>query len=57
MPVRAYDDRMLSWQIPERRVSIWTVSGRVKDVAFTASQLRAVGPEDNRLPGGLPVAL
>nr|WP_202035557.1 RNA-guided endonuclease TnpB family protein [Streptomyces mexicanus] len=32
-----YDDRMLSWQIPERRVSIWTVSGRVKDVAFTAS--------------------
>ncbi|MFI7295587.1 RNA-guided endonuclease InsQ/TnpB family protein [Streptomyces sp. NPDC050121] len=32
-----YDDRMLSWQIPERRISIWTVSGRVKDVAFTAS--------------------
>ncbi len=32
-----YDDRMLSWQIAERRVSIWTVSGRVKDVAFTAS--------------------
>ncbi|MER5223934.1 RNA-guided endonuclease TnpB family protein, partial [Streptomyces flaveus] len=30
-----YDDRMLSWQIAERRVSIWTVSGRVKDVAFT----------------------
>ncbi|MDO0914828.1 transposase [Streptomyces sp. DT2A-34] len=34
-----YDDRMLSWQITERRVSIWTVYGRVKDVAFTA------GPE------------
>lgn len=34
-----YDDRMLSWRIAERRVSIWTVSGRVKDVAFTA------GPE------------
>ncbi|WPB96098.1 RNA-guided endonuclease InsQ/TnpB family protein [Streptomyces malaysiensis] len=32
-----YDDRMLSWQIPERRVSIWAVSGRVKDVTFTAS--------------------
>ncbi|MEW2399602.1 transposase [Streptomyces sp. NPDC046862] len=32
-----YDDRMLSWQIPERRISIWTVAGRVKDVAFTAS--------------------
>ncbi|WP_409468783.1 RNA-guided endonuclease InsQ/TnpB family protein [Streptomyces sp. HC307] len=31
------DDRMLSWQIPDRRVSIWTVSGRVKDVAFTAA--------------------
>ncbi|MGW0881073.1 RNA-guided endonuclease InsQ/TnpB family protein [Streptomyces sp. NPDC002671] len=34
-----YDDRMLSWQIGERRVSIWTVHGRVKDVGFTA------GPE------------
>ncbi|GAA3367408.1 hypothetical protein GCM10020367_67300 [Streptomyces sannanensis] len=34
-----YDDRMLSWQIAGRRVSIWTVAGRVKDVAFTA------GPE------------
>ncbi|NUT27009.1 MAG: IS200/IS605 family element transposase accessory protein TnpB [Streptomyces sp.] len=34
-----YDDRMLSWQIAERRVSIWAVSGRVKGVAFTA------GPE------------
>ncbi|MFE4823513.1 hypothetical protein ACFRFU_45465 [Streptomyces sp. NPDC056704] len=32
-----YDDRMLSWQIAERRVSLWTVAGRVKDVAFTAS--------------------
>ena len=32
-----YDDRMLSWQIAERRVSTWTVSGRMKDVAFTAS--------------------
>ncbi|MBT2676489.1 transposase [Streptomyces sp. ISL-14] len=32
-----YDDRMLSWQIPDRRVSVWTVTGRVKDVAFTAS--------------------
>jgi hypothetical protein len=32
-----YDDRMLSWQTAERRISIWTVSGRVKDVAFTAA--------------------
>ncbi|MFF7948628.1 RNA-guided endonuclease InsQ/TnpB family protein [Streptomyces griseorubiginosus] len=32
-----YDDRMLSWQIPERRISIWTTAGRIKDVAFTAS--------------------
>jgi putative transposase len=34
-----YDDRMLSWQITERRVSIWTIAGRLKDVAFAA------GPE------------
>ncbi|MFI2200748.1 RNA-guided endonuclease InsQ/TnpB family protein [Streptomyces sp. NPDC020192] len=32
-----YDDRMLSWQIDQRRISVWTVQGRVKDVAFTAS--------------------
>ncbi|MCC5476640.1 transposase [Streptomyces sp. JA03] len=32
-----YDDRMLSWQIAERRLSVWTVQGRVKDVAFTGS--------------------
>ncbi|GHG95630.1 RNA-guided endonuclease InsQ/TnpB family protein [Streptomyces lanatus] len=32
-----YDDRMLSWQIPERTISIWTLDGRVKGVAFTAS--------------------
>ncbi|MGW3651001.1 RNA-guided endonuclease InsQ/TnpB family protein [Streptomyces sp. NPDC000878] len=32
-----YDDRMLSWQVAERRISVWTVAGRVKDVAFTAS--------------------
>nr|WP_328756397.1 transposase [Streptomyces sp. NBC_00271] len=32
-----YDDRMLSWQVPGRTVSIWTTSGRVKNVAFTAS--------------------
>ncbi len=32
-----YDDRMLSWQIPDRTVSIWTLHGRVKGVAFTAS--------------------
>ncbi|GAA3953790.1 hypothetical protein GCM10022384_04100 [Streptomyces marokkonensis] len=32
-----YDDRMLSWQIDQRGVSVWTTAGRVKDVAFTAS--------------------
>ncbi|WP_328977075.1 transposase [Streptomyces canus] len=32
-----YDDRMLSWQIPGRTVSIWTTGGRVKNVTFTAS--------------------
>ncbi|MFB7707519.1 RNA-guided endonuclease InsQ/TnpB family protein [Streptomyces sp. NPDC056105] len=32
-----YDDRMLSWQHAERTVSIWTLSGRMKRVAFTAS--------------------
>ncbi|MGP4087306.1 RNA-guided endonuclease InsQ/TnpB family protein [Streptomyces sp. KR55] len=32
-----YDDRMLSWQIAERHVSIWTVAGRVRDVAFAAA--------------------
>jgi IS605 OrfB family transposase len=32
-----YDDRMLSWRVPERRVSVWTLSGRMKNVAFTAS--------------------
>ncbi|MET7543606.1 transposase [Streptomyces sp. NPDC005507] len=32
-----YDDRMLSWQHTERTVSIWTLSGRMKEVAFTAS--------------------
>src|SRR5262249_49442593 len=32
-----YDDWMLSWQMAERRISIRTVSGRVKNVAFTAA--------------------
>ncbi|WP_406517205.1 RNA-guided endonuclease InsQ/TnpB family protein [Streptomyces sp. NBC_00134] len=32
-----YDDRMLSWQSGERTVSIWTLSKRIKQVAFTAS--------------------
>ncbi|MFE7271416.1 RNA-guided endonuclease InsQ/TnpB family protein [Streptomyces sp. NPDC057623] len=32
-----YDDRMLSWQMAGRRVSVWTVVGRIKDVAFTGS--------------------
>ncbi|MEU6660749.1 transposase [Streptomyces sp. NPDC046821] len=31
-----YDDRMLSWQTAARTVSIWTVGGRMKGVAFTS---------------------
>ena len=30
-----FDDRMLSWQHNARTVSIWTIDGRLKDVAFT----------------------
>jgi hypothetical protein len=39
-----YDARMLSWHHDERTVSIWTVSGRLKQVAFTGSpdQVKAV---------------
>ncbi|WP_127503948.1 RNA-guided endonuclease InsQ/TnpB family protein [Actinoplanes solisilvae] len=39
-----YDARMLSWQHDARTVSIWTVDGRVKNVAYTGSpdQLEAV---------------
>ncbi|WP_129311958.1 RNA-guided endonuclease TnpB family protein [Streptomyces sp. L2] len=32
-----FDDRMLSWQIAERAVSLWTTGGRMKNVAFTAA--------------------
>lgn len=32
-----YDDRMLAWQTGQRTVSIWTVTGRLKGVAFTGS--------------------
>ena len=39
-----YDARMLSWQCDTRTVSIWTVVGRLKHVAYTGSpdQLKAV---------------
>ena len=39
-----YDARMLSWQCDARTVSIWTVDGRLKGVAYTgsAAQLKAV---------------
>lgn len=30
-----YDDRMLSWQHERHMVSIWTTTGRMKDLAFT----------------------
>lgn len=32
-----YDDRTPSWQMDARTVSIWTTSGRMKDVAYTGS--------------------
>ncbi|WP_328839245.1 transposase [Streptomyces europaeiscabiei] len=32
-----YDDRMLSWQISDRTVSVWTTGGRVKGMPFTVS--------------------
>ncbi|GAA5211435.1 RNA-guided endonuclease InsQ/TnpB family protein [Streptomyces thinghirensis] len=32
-----FDDRMLSWQLTERTVSVWTTGGRMKNVVFTAS--------------------
>ncbi|WP_144126899.1 RNA-guided endonuclease InsQ/TnpB family protein [Catellatospora sichuanensis] len=39
-----YDARMLSWRPDARTVSIWTVDGRLKTVAYTGSpqQLKAV---------------
>ncbi|MFF0309722.1 RNA-guided endonuclease InsQ/TnpB family protein [Streptosporangium sp. NPDC004379] len=32
-----FDDRCLSWRIDARTISIWTVHGRIKDLAFTGS--------------------
>ncbi|NVI90233.1 RNA-guided endonuclease TnpB family protein [Actinomadura sp. BRA 177] len=32
-----FDDRSLSWQIQERTVSVWTVRGRLKNIAFACS--------------------
>ncbi|MCX4406719.1 MULTISPECIES: hypothetical protein [unclassified Streptomyces] len=43
-----YDDRMPSWQMAERRISIWTVAGRIKDVAFTAAPEQLATVELNR---------
>jgi len=39
-----FDDRMLSWRHDARTVSIWTISGRLRDVAFTGEpgQLKQV---------------
>ncbi|MFE9204720.1 RNA-guided endonuclease InsQ/TnpB family protein [Micromonospora sp. NPDC007230] len=39
-----YDARMLSWQTDARTVSIWTIDGRLKGVAYTGlvDQLKAV---------------
>ncbi|GLY82215.1 hypothetical protein Airi02_001470 [Actinoallomurus iriomotensis] len=30
-----FDDRCLSWQMDARTISIWTVTGRLRDIAFT----------------------
>ncbi|MFF4144512.1 RNA-guided endonuclease InsQ/TnpB family protein [Streptomyces sp. NPDC001698] len=35
---QTYDDRMLSWQLDQRTVSIWTTAGRVKRLAYTGGQ-------------------
>ncbi|MFJ8613018.1 RNA-guided endonuclease TnpB family protein, partial [Streptomyces sp. NPDC093675] len=32
-----YDDRMLTWNLDERTVSIWTVAGRLKGMAFVCA--------------------
>ncbi|MEO3793220.1 transposase [Nonomuraea sp. B10E15] len=32
-----YDDRCLSWQHHDRTVSIWTIAGRLRGIAFTGS--------------------
>lgn len=32
-----YDDRILSWNLDARTVSIWTVAGRIKNVPFACS--------------------
>ncbi|TDC44905.1 transposase [Actinomadura sp. KC345] len=36
-----FDDRSLSWRIGARTVSIWTVHGRLKDLAFACSPEQA----------------
>jgi IS605 OrfB family transposase len=33
-----YDDRCLSWQMDRRTVSIWTTSGRMRDIRFACSE-------------------
>ncbi|MFE2423920.1 RNA-guided endonuclease InsQ/TnpB family protein [Streptomyces hokutonensis] len=35
-----YDDRMLSWQMEQRTVSIWTTRGRLKKLPFTGDDHR-----------------
>jgi putative transposase len=41
---QSFDDRCLSWQMDARTVSIWTVRGRTKNIAFTgeSSQLKTL---------------
>lgn len=35
---RPYDDRILTWNLDTRTVSIWTVAGRIKNVPFVCSE-------------------
>ncbi|WMX46524.1 transposase [Streptomyces roseicoloratus] len=37
---QSFDDRCLSWQMGERTVSIWTTTGRMKNISFTGQPER-----------------
>lgn len=43
-----FDDRCLSWQVEARTVSIWTVRGRAKGIAFACSPEQARMLADHR---------
>jgi len=33
-----YDDRILTWNLDQRTVSIWTIAGRIKNIPFVCSE-------------------